>query len=247
MRKNRTFSYVLTMTAVLLSLILAVSSPASAACTSWVLSSDYMTVTGEGTISNPNPDACDDNTWSLLGSAGRNPLERTPKHYKKLFSYHTKMFVPYSTNDSGMEGWVRMDSYDAPINLYGPFIAKNATGNDQYVAWSSFLWPSNAILLHPTMTSLTTVAWQAPLSGTYSVAADLKKEDPCGDGIDYYIDKGNKKMIIANLATGSLWAGQAASYSGVVSLEAREYLYFTIHPRDNQACDATILEVIINQ
>jgi len=243
--------------ALALAAVLAVADGAMAQCTSFDVVADFQTVTGNGMASNPGSHAdifsCPTPVWKFMASTGATPLVRNPATYVELPSFRMDQFPPpYGPGVPGLEGWCRFDSsfwgsWDAPLNTMAPYILKNATGADANVFAAQVLWPTDKLLVHPTMVGMGVIAFQAPESRTYSVSAAFQPIDTCcgSDGVIVYIDRGTATKVVKNLKTLTLPVTVAGFYDANVALTAGQFLYFVIHPNAQHVADGTLVSIAI--
>jgi len=205
-------------------------------CSSWNLASDMRASPNQN---NPNRDSCGNpNVWYFMQSSS---LNRDPKTYSLL-----QAFIPNALNVWGLQGWQGTHMSSSPRDNL-PMVEINTTGVAQQVL--TIKWPPNAVAVHPYSTQLAIVGWRAPHGGSITISGAVSDIDyVCGDGIQWFVDKGSVSLASGSFANGesqNFWDGAGGNNLANISIAQGEFIYFIVHPNANERCDSTRLDVSI--
>jgi hypothetical protein len=199
-------------------------------CPGWNLAAEFRLFPNQA---NPNPDNCGNaNVWYFMESRS---LARDPLTYSLLPEFITDaFFIP------GMQQWQDLFNCSGNCNDKLPAVGINAT--DTFRDVGGILWPAGVIRIHPMTSQLVIVGWRSPINGPVRVLGAFTDIDAsCGDGASWSIDQGT-----TTLANGSFLDGGAQSFQlSDISVSQGDFLYFTVHPKSDNRCDSTRLDVTI--
>ena len=133
-----------------------------------------------------------------------------------------------------------------------PNVVVNPT--EQMVQFKTIRLPPKALSVHPSPKSGITVGWKSPVTGTITVAGRVMDADPnCGNGIAWKLDHRTPKGVV-KLAEGAINNGAnadittapgAAEKLANLKVEAGQFLQLTVLPKEEYACDSTVVELEI--
>lgn len=205
------------------------STPTLTTCTHWDLASEFRPSPDQ---ENPNRDSCGNlGVWEFLTSSGlaHDPQTYTPAGY----------FTPEFQSIVGLNVWSGSSSYS------WPFVGYNA--ND-----AGHLWPLHSIQVHPGNDQPAIIAWKSPITGYVSVTGeviDTHIESGCGNGIEWYIDKGSTNLAYGGFENGGrqfLVGGTNGTNLNAVPVNVDERLYLMIAPKGVDYCDTTQINLSID-
>jgi len=195
--------------------------------TLWKLAADFRARPGQ----NPFPSYVGGTpVWSLRESATR----RRDGNYSLLpaFSstFGTSGVAAWHSRSGGCDNAPLIGSatIDAPLTLCGATI------------------PGNSAFVYPDSTHLPVVAWTSPFAGTVRIsaaAADL--DGRCGDGVEFYIDRGT-----TNLSDIRLVNRDARTLAPITTkVGSGQSIYFVVDagPSGDTGCDTTQLQLTIDK
>jgi len=196
----------------------------------WKLGLDFRTHPGH----NPFSDSQNSGpaVWSLRQgySLSRNGL------YPLLPSFSSTF------ESDGLSAW-HADSAGCPKL---PAIGINIILDAQIPQCSATI-AGGAAFLEPSVGHPAIVGWTSPFTGladiSHDAVADL--DGTCGDGISYYVDLGTQQIRSARITNGN----SATLPDDRVRVVKGQTLYFIVDPgpADDASCDATQVEVTIDQ
>lgn len=210
----------------------------TAECRAWNLSFDFRTYPSQ---ENPNRDSCGNkDVWYFLESG---TLERETATYSLI-----ENFVANAFGIPGYQQWQGDYAWQNRQNIYLPSIGINTT--DETKTIETAIHPSKTIAVHPfDDQSLIIVGWRSPVTSNVSISGFVNDLDNHGgDGILWFIDKGNQ-----NLASGSIGDGGEEAFLDVVdsqnlrniAVSKGEFVYFIVHPNQNDKYDTTQIDIQI--
>jgi hypothetical protein len=133
-----------------------------------------------------------------------------------------------------------------------PNVVVNPT--DQMVMFKTIRLPPKTLSVHPSPKAGITVGWKSPVTGTVTVAGRVMDADPnCGNGISWTLDHRTPKATV-KLAEGAINNGASADITmapgaaeklAALKVEAGQILQLTILPKEEYACDSTVVEIEI--
>lgn len=113
--------------------------------------------------------------------------------------------------------------------------------NTSPVTLENFEVPPRSVDVHPGVDQLTIVAWRSPVRGRIRLSGAFRDLDAnCGDGIRWFIDRGN-----AAQASGEVANGSAQSFELALKVRTGEVLYFIVDPAGDHVCDSTGIDLTI--
>ena len=207
---------------------LTASAETPVAITRWKLAADLRAHPDQ----NPFPDYLGGPAvWSLRGSLSLNHDGKYP-----LLSKFSPAF-----GSPTIKGW----HGNASICVGVPAVGVNLS--TQPVSMCTGVIPGQAALARPAPKRMAIVAWSSPFDGTISInhvaVADL---DPaCGDGVNFYIELGPKKL--ASVAVANKDSKTLAPVTQTVRTGFPVYFIVDPGPNGNAACDTTQLQVTIDR
>lgn len=202
-------------------------------CTTWNAANDFRTAPNQ---ENPNQDSCDHpDIWEFMGST--TTVERNPSTYYTLPTFTLN-------NETGVNTW-----HGTASDFNGPLPHLDYTNSDTPYTSGSLTYPSRAINVHPENSQLSIIAWHSPMNGYVSILGGVSDDDPgCGDGVLWFIDKNSTNLasgVQSNGGAQEFATGEGGTSLESVSVNSSDTLYFIVHPRGNQACDNTRIDVTI--
>lgn len=98
------------------------------------------------------------------------------------------------------------------------------------------------VLLHPGKDRAAVIlSWKSPISGRVDVLARISDfNSSCGDGIDWYLDKGS-----STVKSGTINGNGQTFLAQKILVSQGQSLYFIIDKRNDNECDWTLLDVLI--
>ena len=106
--------------------------------------------------------------------------------------------------------------------------------------------PGSAAFVYPDSTHMPVIAWTSPFDGSVNVVHAIADVDPnCGDGVEYYVDKGT-----TNLSDVRVTNRQAYSLPTIrTRVSIGQTLYFIVNagPAGDTGCDMTQLQITVNR
>jgi hypothetical protein len=217
---------------------IGISSYTNNECKAWNLSFDFRTYPNQ---ENPNRDSCGNkDVWYFLESS---TLDRISANYSILQNFVADAFaIP------GYQQWQGNHTWPNRQNIYFPSIGINTT--DQTKTIETAIHPSRSIAVHPfDSQSLVIIGWKSPITNVVSISGFVNDLDNHGgDGILWFIDKGNQ-----NLASGTIGDGGEQAFLDVAdsqnlrdtSVSKGEFIYFIVHPNQNDEYDTTQIDIQI--
>jgi hypothetical protein len=132
-----------------------------------------------------------------------------------------------------------------------PSATVNST--DKELKILTFTLPPRSISVHPGPTNGVVVAWQSPITGTVRIRGRLVDADAaCGDGVAWIIDHrqtgGRRELASGDFANGGAQdfaKGKYANRLAAVEVKAGDRIELLVLPKDNHACDTTVVELVI--
>jgi hypothetical protein len=195
--------------------------------TQWKLAVDFRTRPGQ----NPFPSYIGGTpVWSLRQSASR----QRNGNYSLLPSFSstfgTRGVAAWHSNASGCDNAPAIGSatIDAPLTVCGASI------------------PGNATFVYPDSSHMPVVAWTSPFAGTVRIsaaAADL--DGRCGDGVEFYIDRGTTNLSDIRLVNRD--ARTVKPITTKVSSGQSVYFIVDAGPSGNTDCDTTQLAASVDK
>lgn len=201
------------------------------ACNKWDLASDFRPWPNQ---ENPNRDSCGNpNVWYFMGNIS---LDRNPSSYY--------LFPDFWVNHDNVVGLVAWGNKNGPAGV----IAFNASGVTQHDFGE---WTANRIVVHPGPSSLSITGWRSPMDGNVKITGSVVDKDPnCGDGINWYIDKGSKGLAAGSFNNGGgqeFQNGMGGSGLANVAVNRDEFIYLIVHPKGGYDCDSTFVNFTISK
>ena len=154
----------------------------------------------------------------------------------RLHEPRTYRLMPYSAplgangNLAHASGWKNGETY---IGL----AEESTTDGNQWTITQGVLF------LKPEAETLAVASWLSPITGRVRIAGILQDGQPgCGNGVKWYIDRGNRPLI-----NGTIADGQGAAFSRAVSVQANQELHFIIDANGDASCDPTNLDLLISR
>jgi uncharacterized delta-60 repeat protein len=177
----------------------------------WRLASDFGTGPNQH---NPNPDSYGNlGVWRFLKGA--------TLHDRASYSLLGR-FIPNAFAIDGLEQWQGPFISGGPLDRL-PAVGKNTTGSDQHPF--TITWPAGVIRVHPVAGAAVIVGWHSPVTGKVRITVSLSDLDPGGgDGIRWYIDKGDTTLASGRLDNG----GQPQAVSLATSVHAGTNIYVIV-------------------
>ena len=223
-------SLVAVLTATLLTLSVSVTWGAPK-CDTWNLALDYLRAPNQNQAI--YPDACGAPVWHFMKSENLTP---DPATYTLLDTFSD--YGPYCDPGTGMKSWSGADS---------PHVSVNASGVNQVCdPWAPITVNSAVSFTHPTPSRYAVVGWKSPVCGKVSVKVAIADLDPWGgDGVDWFIQNGNRM-----LATGVITNGASDAWNGAkIDIKKGDFLYIGIGPGPNgdYYFDTTALDILITK
>lgn len=222
-------------------MMLAVASSASveaAVANSWNLSRDMMSLIIPNpfpTTPLPNPFPTTpllpniSNVWTAMYDAGGT--SHTPANYQPMPAYD----LSYASNPFAVWKDPAQNSLLVGVATQ-TYNAINGTSNFTHIQGIPTLHPG------PTFSSI--IRWQSPINGNINIMARIADVDSaCGNGINWFVDKGNFTLMSGTLANGN---NGATILQQNIPVSTGTYLYFIVSPKNNNnLCDTTYLDIII--
>lgn len=100
---------------------------------------------------------------------------------------------------------------------------------------------------------MTIVGWKSPVGGTVNVNATFSSMNPdCGDGVTWYVEKGNSTLSTGYLPPGPFVPGEKfGAYNADVFVLPGEFLYFIVNGDvkgyGDYYCDQIDLDLVITK
>jgi hypothetical protein len=209
-----------------------------------ISNSGYALETGKGSVWNLTQDIGissnqisfnqnSNGVWFFMQSASVAQVEYS---YSLLSGYTTPC------TEFGMAGllcWYPSLPYSYETGF--PFIGFNTTQTTQYPA--TLTWPARTVVMHPAPDKLAIIGWKSPLSGKVDLSGWFSDFDAvCGNGVRWYIHKGNTSLSSGNLLNG----GNGRFLLRKVNVNPGDVLYFIVGPKDGDyLCDSTGFDLTI--
>jgi len=113
---------------------------------------------------------------------------------------------------------------------------------EEPVAFYTIKQPARSVALHPGPKVGVSAVWRSPVSGTVKVAAQLRDIDPTGgDGVAWFVRKGGETIKAGEMNNG----GSADVKDLAVTVQAGDLVQLVIRPRGDYFCDATQINVTV--
>ncbi len=198
-------------------------------CSKWNLAADFQLWPHQ---ENPSRDACGNkDVWYYLASPS---LDRNTSRY-----YLLPAFTQDKAGIVGIYSWHDMNSLE-------PSLAMNATGKVQNL-WGA--WPPGKLVVHPGPNKLVVAAWRSPFSGHINIVGSITdKDNACGDGVNWYLDKGDTGLMIGAIDNGGsqdIGKGLGGAQLNGMAISKGDFIYLAIHPKGEYECDSTFIELEI--
>ncbi|BAP56859.1 hypothetical protein THII_2562 [Thioploca ingrica] len=224
-------------------MMLAVASSASveaAAANSWNLSSDMIIATMSTNPCSPTnllPSSfgigC---VWTAMYDAvgtSHNSL-----NYLMMPNYFPTYPGPSNPGPSNpFAVWTNPSQYALLVGVATQtYNASNGTSNFTHI--------QGIPTLHPDTTLSSIIRWKSPINGNINIMGRIADVDSaCGNGINWFVDKGNSTLMSGTLANGN---NGATILQQNIPVSIGTYLYFIVSPKNNDnLCDTTYLDIII--
>ena len=195
--------------------------------TRWKLAVDYRTRPGQ----NPFPSYIGGTpVWSLRQSATRQRNGNYSLLPAFSSTFGTAGIAAWHANTSGCDKppAIGTATIDAPLTLCGAAI------------------PGNSAFVYPDSNRMPVVAWTSPFAGTVRIsaaAADL--DGRCGDGVEFYIDRGTTNLSDIRLVNRD--ARVVKPITTTVSSGQSVYFIVDAGPSGNNDCDTTQLVASVDK
>jgi hypothetical protein len=180
-------------------------------------------------------------SWNLsrelmTAASGDNPHGQWSfRKGTELHKPRTYRLLPYSTplgangNLAHASGWKNGETY---IGL----AEESTTDGNQWTITQGVLF------LKPEAETLAVASWRSPITGRVRIAGIFQDAQPgCGNGVKWYIDRGNR-----SLANGSIADGQGAAFSRLIRVREGQQLHFIVDANGDASCDPTNLDLLIS-
>ena len=224
------------LTAALLTLTASLTW-AAPKCDSWNLALDYLRAPNQSQAI--YPDACGAKAWYFMQSADLSPghaFPLDPATFTLLDTFVDSGFA--CSPGTGIRSWQGANS---------PHISLNASGVNQVCdPWAAITVYNATVFTHPTPSRYAVVGWKSPVSGKVSVKVAIADLDPWGgDGVDWFIQSGNRVLANGVIANGGTDAWNGAK----IDIKKGDFLYIGIGPGPNgeYTYDTTQLDIVITK
>jgi hypothetical protein len=132
-----------------------------------------------------------------------------------------------------------------------PNVIANST--NKVVGFLNIKLPPHSLSMHPAPAGGVAVAWKSPITGTVRISGRIADADPaCGDGVAWKVERRRGRAAtelasgdIANGGGQRLADGKGADHLNPVAVQAGDRIALTILPKQNHACDTTVVELEI--
>lgn len=196
-------------------------SSAIITCQEWTLFNDFKTWPKP---ENPNSDSCGGIVWYFMSSS---KLDRNTDTY-----YLLPNSTPGRTSEVGTVSWKNVDAVYAGITYDYKRNSKDKT-----------------IIVHTDDAKLLIIGWKSPMNGKVKMTGAIFDGDSgCGDGINWFIDKGSSELAAGTIDNGSaqdISRGFGGNNLNSIDVNQGDFIYFIFHPRDGSSCDTTYVDFSI--
>ncbi len=102
-----------------------------------------------------------------------------------------------------------------------------------------------SLFVHPANAGHVVLAWQSPMTGTVSISGELRDGDgSCGNGIDWYIDRGTTPLAEGSLVNGGTRALDDPDLTSVPVIQG-DFVYLIVTAAGDHSCDTTMVDLTI--
>ncbi len=223
----------------LVALFVGINAKPHGTCESWNLGSDFLTYPDQ---ENPNRDSCGNlNVWYFFQNSS---VDLNVSDYTLL-----KNFIPNAFGITGYQQWQGSYPWKNQPNVNFPYIGIN-TDNETIIVGTA-MHPTKSIAVHPWEDkSPILIGWKSPVQGVVDISGFVRDLDTVGgDGILWLIKKENQELAsgsILNMGQQPFLNGNGSENLRNVYVNKNEFIYFIIHPNENDLYDTTQIDIQIN-